>query len=281
MKDIILDTVLDAVKLLPFLFIAFLIIEIIEHKLSDKSKKVIAKSGKFGPLFGSLLGLFPQCGFSVMATNLYTTRIISLGTLIAIYLSTSDEMLPILISNQTSLNTILKILIIKFVIGVACGFIIDLILRNKNDVINADYEICNDEHCDCEHQSVFVSALKHTLNILAFIVVITFILNTVFYYIGTDKISSLFGNNIVLGPILASLIGLIPNCGASVMITELYLNSAVSLGSAIASTLTGSGVALLVLFRENHNVKENVSIMLLIYFIGVVSGILLNLFKFM
>jgi hypothetical protein len=216
-----------------------------------------------------------------MATNLYTTRIISLGTLIAIYLSTSDEMLPILISNQTSLNTILKILIIKFVIGVACGFIIDLILRNKNDVINADYEICNDEHCDCEHQSVFVSALKHTLNILAFIVVITFILNTVFYYIGTDKISSLFGNNIVLGPILASLIGLIPNCGASVMITELYLNSAVSLGSAIASTLTGSGVALLVLFRENHNVKENVSIMLLIYFIGVVSGILLNLFKFM
>ena len=127
MIDIIKDTLIDGLKLIPFLFIAFLIIEFIEHKLDNKSKTIISKSGKVGPLVGGILGLFPQCGFSVMATNLYITRIITLGTLISIYLSTSDEMLPLLISHNTDISIIIKILAIKLLVGVICGFIIDFI----------------------------------------------------------------------------------------------------------------------------------------------------------
>ena len=135
MLDILLDTILDSLKLLPFLFIAYLIMEYIEHKISDKSKEKIKKSGKFGPLFGSALGVFPQCGFSVAATNLYAGRIITLGTLIAVYLSTSDEMLPILISKATPINVIISILVVKFVIGMIYGFLIDLVINLKNKSI--------------------------------------------------------------------------------------------------------------------------------------------------
>ena len=134
MQEIILDTIFDCLKILPFLFIAFLIIEFFEHKLSNKTAKTIKKAGKFGPLIGSLLGALPQCGFSVLATNLYITRIISLGTLIAIYLSTSDEMLPILIAEKAPLNSILLLVSIKIIIGFICGFIIDLIIRKEKEL---------------------------------------------------------------------------------------------------------------------------------------------------
>ncbi len=141
MKDVIFDTFIDAVKLLPFLFIAFLIIELFEHKFSKKSKDIITKSGKFGPLFGSILGLFPQCGFSVLATNLYITRVVSLGTLISIYLTTSDEMLPVMLSEKVDTSIILKLLLVKFVVGLVCGFIIDIIFRDKKKS-KVDYHIC-------------------------------------------------------------------------------------------------------------------------------------------
>ena len=168
MKDVILDTIVDGIKLLPFLFIAFLIIELIEHKLSRKSKQTIEKSGKFGPIIGSILGIFPQCGFSVVATNLYVTRIISLGTLIAVYLSTSDEMLPILIAEHASINIILQILLIKLIIGIIFGFVIDLVIKKKDKV---NYHICEHDHCDCEH-SLIKSSLKHTLKTFIFIFII-------------------------------------------------------------------------------------------------------------
>ena len=128
MKEVIIDTLLDTIKLIPFLFIAFLLIEYMEHKISNRSKKVITKSKKYGPVLGSLLGALPQCGFSVMATNLYITRIISLGTLISIYLSTSDEMLPILISEKVPINSILKIILIKVLLGIIYGIVIDIFL---------------------------------------------------------------------------------------------------------------------------------------------------------
>ena len=276
MKDVIIDTLLDGVKLIPFLFIAFLLIELIEHKLSKKSKNIISKSGKFGPLLGAILGVFPQCGFSVMATNLYVTRIVSLGTLIAIYLSTSDEMLPILLSENAPINTIIQILLIKLGIGIVCGFIIDLIIRKKHKPDKASYDICEKEHCDCEH-NLFKSALKHTLNTLIFIMIITFILNLLLSYVGEDSLAKIFLKGSLFGPFVASLIGLIPNCGASVMITELYLNGAISLGSTIAGLLTGSGVAILVLFKSNKNIKENLTILATIYGIGAISGVIIEL----
>lgn len=279
MLDIILDTLIDALKLIPFLFIAFLIIELIEHKLNKKSKKVITKSKKFGPLIGSLLGAVPQCGFSVMATNLYTTRIITLGTLIAIYLSTSDEMLPILISQNTSITTIIKIILIKIIFGIIYGIIIDVIIEKKNKKLEKEnYEICDNDHCHCE-KGILKSAIVHTLNTGIFILITTFIINIIFAYIGEEYLSKIFLKNTIFGPLITSLIGLIPNCGASIMLTELYLNNAISFSSLISGLLTGSGTAILVLFRSNKNIKENIFILTLLYFLGVISGIILETIK--
>lgn len=276
MKDIILDTLIDSLKLLPFLFIAFLIIELIEHKLNKQTKKIVSKSGHVGPFIGSLLGLFPQCGFSVMATNLYVTRIISLGTLISIYLATSDEMLPIMLSQKVELVEIIKLLGIKFIAGMIWGFIIDLILR-KNNKESINYEICDDDNCHCHEEGIIKSTIIHTIKTLLFIMLVSFLLNILLEFIGEDNLSKVFLKDSLFGPFIASIIGLIPNCGASIVITELYLNGAISLGSAMAGLLTGSGVALLVLFKENKNIKENITILGLLYGIGVISGIVIEI----
>ena len=276
MKEIVLDTLLDALKLLPFLFVAFLIMEYIEHKFNEKSKNKISKAGKFGPIFGSLLGAVPQCGFSVMATNLYATRIITVGTLISIYLSTSDEMLPILISEGAKASIIFEILIIKIIIGMICGFVIDFILRKKHN--EKDYEIkdfCLEHHCDCNH-GIIKSSVKHTLNIILFVILVTFLLNIGIHYLGEENIGKLFLKDSVFAPFISSLIGLIPNCGASVIITELYLSGVISFASCISGLLTGSGVALLVLFKVNKNKKDNVKILLTLYLIGAISGLLIE-----
>lgn len=277
MIDIILDTLIDSLKLLPFLFIAFLIIELIEHKLNKQTKELVSKSGKVGPLIGSLLGLFPQCGFSVMATNLYVTRIITLGTLISIYLATSDEMLPIMLSQKIAFIEIVKLLGIKFICGIIWGFIIDLLLNKKSKKENINYEICDEDHCNCHEEGVIKSTLIHTLKTLLFIMLVSFLLNILLHFIGEDSLSKLFLKNSIFGPFISSLLGLIPNCGSSIVITELYLNGAISLGSAMAGLLTGSGVALLVLFKENKDIKENVTILSLLYGLGVISGIIIEL----
>ncbi len=277
MIDIILDTLIDSLKLLPFLFIAFLIIELIEHKLNKQTKELVSKSGKVGPLIGSLLGLFPQCGFSVMATNLYVTRIITLGTLISIYLATSDEMLPIMLSQKIAFIEIVKLLGIKFICGIIWGFIIDLLLNKKSKKENINYEICDEDHCNCHEEGVIKSTLIHTLKTLLFIMLVSFLLNILLHFIGEDNLSKLFLKNSIFGPFISSLLGLIPNCGSSIVITELYLNGAISLGSAMAGLLTGSGVALLVLFKENKDIKENVTILSLLYGLGVISGIIIEL----
>ena len=286
MLEIIKDTLIDSVKLLPFLFITYLIMEYIEHKMKHKSKEVIKKSGRFGPLLGSVLGIFPQCGFSVSATNLYAGRVITLGTLIAVYLSTSDEMLPIFISEAVSPIIILKILGIKLLIGMISGFIIDWVISvfNKNKEKQNDEEevigdICEEEHCHCNEKGILKSALSHTINIFLFIIIITFIINIAIYFIGEDTISNLLLNKPILGPIISALIGLIPNCAASVIITNMYLQKVISFGSMIAGLLTGAGVGLAVLFKTNYKIKENISIIALLYAIGVISGVIIDLLK--
>ena len=221
MKEVIIDTLLDSLKLLPFLFIAFLLIELFEHKFSKKTKERLSNSNKFGPAVGSVLGVIPQCGFSVMATNLYATRIITMGTLIAVYLSTSDEMIPILVAEKAPISLLLKILLIKILVGMICGFIIDLLIKRKD---KEDYHICEDEHCNCDDDHFLGAALKHTFNIFIFILIFTFIINLIMKYGGNNLLSKILLKDNIFAPFLTSLIGLIPNCAASVILTELYLN---------------------------------------------------------
>ena len=279
MIDILIDAIIDTVKILPFLFITYLIMEYIEHKMSEKSKTTIKKAGKWGPLLGSTVGIIPQCGFSASATNLYSARVISLGTLIAVYLSTSDEMIPIFISEKVPVLTLVKILAIKFIIGIIFGFIIDTILRLKNKEKQEEKieEICEHEHCHCEENGILKSAIKHTVNILIYIFVITLIINFMVEWVGEDNIATFVGNHAILGPAISSLIGLIPNCAASVILTNLYIQNIISGASLVAGLLTGAGVGLIILFRTNKNIEENIAIVGLLYVIGVLSGIILQL----
>lgn len=273
MKDILIDTILDSIKLLPFLFVAFYIIELFEHKFAKKTREAITNSKKFGPIVGSFLGIIPQCGFSVVATNLYVTRILSLGTLISVYLSTSDEMLPILISHNAPPKDILTILGVKVLIGTMMGFIIDLIIRKKDA---QEFSICESDKCDCE-ESLIKSTLIHTIRTFLFIFLITLVLNILMSYLSEEILTKIFMTNSIFAPFLSCLIGLIPNCAPSVLITELYLSGVIKIGTCIAGLLTNSGLALIVLFKTNDNIKEDIIILTLIYIVGVISGIIINL----
>lgn len=276
MIDVCLDALLDTLKLLPFLFLTYLVMEYLEHKTGEKTERMIRKAGYFGPFIGSILGAFPQCGFSAAASNLYAGRVITLGSLLAIYLSTSDEMLPILISEQAPVKTIGLILLGKILVGMVVGVIVDAIVRKFGKQEHEHiHEICEHDHCHCE-KGIVPSALHHTLQIAFYILLIGLVLNTLLYFVGEDVLGSIILNRPVLGPVLASLVGLVPNCAGSVVITQLYLTNVISLGAAFAGLLTGSGVGLLILFRVNHDRRENLCILAVLYGIGVVVGIALE-----
>lgn len=286
MLEILLDTGIDALKLLPFLFVTYLIMEYIEHKTGDKTKNIIKKSGKWGPVLGAILGVFPQCGFSAAAANLYAGKVITMGTLIAIFLSTSDEMLPILISEAAPVELILKVLAVKLAIGLIAGIVIDCVgqvfrkKREKKEEEETGEEIghmCEHEHCHCEKEGIFKSSIKHTLNIFVFIIIISLIMNIIIHFIGEENISNLILNMPVVGPLIAGIVGLIPNCASSVILTQLYLQNVISIGSMIGGLLVGSGIGMLVLFRVNENFKENIKILTILYLIGVLSGIIIDL----
>lgn len=268
--EIILETIIDSLKLLPFLFITYLIMEYIEHKTSNHVKTTVKKSGRLGPIIGGIAGIFPQCGFSVSATNLYSARVITLGTLISVYLTTSDEMLPILITEAVPAKTIFAILGIKLIIGIIAGLVIDLVIR-KNKEEEKIEELCEHEHCHCE-EGIVKSSIKHTINIFIFIFVTTLIINFIINLIGEDNISGIISQNEILGPVISSAIGLIPNCASSVILTELFIENVISMPIMIAGLLVNAGVGILVLFKTNKNLKENIGIILLLYVIGVVSG---------
>lgn len=278
MLEILEHTMLDTIKLIPFLFITYIIMELIEHHAGEKTEKVIKKSGKFGPVLGAFLGVIPQCGFSAVAANFYAARIITRGTLIAIFLSTSDEMLPILISEGAEIGLIIQILAIKLVIGIGIGIVIDLLSRKfkVEEKYEEIHEICEHEHCHCEEEGIVKSSIKHTIQIFAYIFIITLILNIVIHGIGHDNISGLMVNTPFIGPIISSIIGIIPNCASSVILTQLFLENIITMGSMIAGLLINSGVGLLVLFRVNKNHKENLSILGILYLVSVIAGILLD-----
>lgn len=241
-----------------------------------------------------MFGILPQCGFSASATNLYSSRLISIGTLVAVYLSTSDEMIPIFISEAMPISLMFKILGIKLVLGVFWGLIIDFIFKKfimkmhtcneENTGIQSDKidgesigEMCEDEHCHCHEQGIFKASLIHTLNITVYIFIITLVIGLIIGLIGEDTIETFIKNNVFLGPVISSLIGLIPNCAASVIITNLYIENVINMASLISGLLTGAGVGLLVLFRTNKkHLKENLCVVGIMYGIGVVSGLILQ-----
>lgn len=272
--DAIADSFIDSVKLLPFLFLTYLAMEYLEHKAGQKMQEAIRRAGRGGPVIGSILGAFPQCGFSTVASNLYAGRIITAGTLIAIFLSTSDEMLPIMISENIELTVILKILGVKVAVGILAGFFFDFILRGKKKELQIEH-LCEQHHCHCE-EGIWKSALHHTLEIFLYIMVISLALNLLLAWIGEDVLADLVLNRPVVGEMAAALVGMIPNCAASVIITQLYLNGVLSAGAMTAGLLSGSGVGLLVLFRVNDDYRENFRILGLLYVTGVLGGMLVN-----
>ncbi len=275
MTECIIDGVIDTLKLLPYLFITFVFLEFIEHKLSKKNQKVLAENEKYGPAVGGVLGALPQCGFSSMAANLFSSRVITMGTLIAVFLSTSDEMLPIMISEHANIILLLQIIGFKIIVGIVIGFIIDLFYRKKESMEIA--HMCEHDHCDCKHKGIIRSSIKHTIKIGLFILIANLLINIVIFYIGEKNLSNLLLQKNIFTYFIASIIGLIPNCASSVIITELYLSNLISIGTLLSGLLTGSGLGILLLFKTNKKLKENLVILSIIYFVGVFIGLIVDL----
>ncbi len=279
MLEIIMDTLLDSVKLLPFLFLTYLCMELLEHRAGDRLLEKISAVDKAGPFVGAVFGIVPQCGFSAAASSLFAGRVITVGTLLAIYLSTSDEMLPILLSSAVPVTTILKLLGVKMLIAMLSGFLIEVCLHKVLHRAEDDMDIhtvCEEEHCHCE-DGVFVSACKHTLRIFVYIIIISLVLNALIHFVGEDTLASVFSNQPLLGQMIAALVGLIPNCASSVVITSLYVDGMIGAGMMMAGLLANAGVGLLVLFRLNRNSRQNLMIVCLLYVLAVIWGLLISL----
>ena len=277
----ILHTLIDTAKVVPFLFLTYLLMEFLEHKAGGAPERWLRGSGKIGPLIGGALGVLPQCGFSAAATGFYTGRMITTGTLIAVYLSTSDEMLPILISSGAPIPTILKLLATKLVIGIAAGFAIDgvarLLRRGKAGEQEPQIEeLCERENCDCGDRFV-LSALKHTAYITVFLLLFTFVLNIGIELVGEENIKNVVLDRPVLGSLLAALVGLIPNCASSVALTSLFVDGVLSSGALLSGLMVNAGIGLAILFRNNRPVKDSLRVVGILFGISVICGILIDL----
>ena len=279
MSEIIIDSVIDSIKLLPFLFLTYLFMEWLEHKTGSATRNRIRTAGKLGPVWGGILGVIPQCGFSAAASSLFTGRVITVGTLIAVYLSTSDEMFPIMISNAVPAVTIIRILACKAAIGIISGLIVEYvythILKKQEGDLDI-HEICEEERCNCEH-GLISSAATHTLKVFVYIFLISLGLNIIIGLVGEETLAGLFTGTPIVGELIAALVGLIPNCASSVVITQLYLEHIIGAGAMMAGLLVNAGVGLLILFRLNHDRKQNFRIIGLLYGLGVFWGIIIEL----
>lgn len=278
LDEVILHSLIDTVKLVAILFLTYLLMEFIEHKASDKVRGLMMKSGKVGPVVGGIFGALPQCGFSAAAANLYTGRVITLGTLVAVFLSTSDEMLPILVAGNIKIGNVLLIILYKCTVGILLGFAIDFAMRalkKEKRQINID-EICENDDCHCEN-GIVRSALHHTLTVSLFVLLVTALINSAAFFIGEEALSGSVLSIPVLGHVICAIIGLIPNCAASVALTRLALAGAISTGAMLSGLLAGAGVGLLILFRMNKHARENAIITVILAVAGVLFGILADI----
>lgn len=328
--EILADATKDTLVLVPFLFVTYLVLESLEHAAGARVAAVVRKAGAAGPIVGGILGVLPQCGFSAMGATLFAGRVVTLGTLLAVFLSTSDEMLPLLVAEQVDLGLVGRILAAKAAIGIVVGLAADAILRlvaHRSHAHGADllvdglseagagvghiHELCERDHCHCEddeevghvheahdhghghahahdhagqeHEhgtsgmlgSVVRGAVSHTVQVTVFIFVITLVLSVFLDTLGEEAIASILGSNAVVATFVSALVGLIPNCAASIVITQLYLDGALGLGPMMAGTLVAGGAGFLVLFRTNRNVRENVCVLAILLAVGIVSGLVI------
>lgn len=277
MLECILDSLIDTIKLIPYLLVTFIILEYLEHKLSKKNEKILKKNKKYGPIIGALLGALPQCGFSTMAASLFSSKVITIGTLIAVFLATSDEMLPIMISEKIPIIEIIYIISFKVIIGIIIGLLIDTMIKYKGNSKDI-HHLCEKEHCDCDSDGILISSIKHTLKIVIFILIANIGISLLINWVGEENLENLLLRNNPITYFIASLIGLIPNCASSVIMTELYISKFISLGTLLSGLLTGSGLGILILFRTNEDLKENMKILGIIYLVGVIIGFLTDIF---
>lgn len=326
--EILADATKDSLVLVPFLFVTYLVLESLEHAAGARVAAVVRKAGSAGPVVGGILGVLPQCGFSAIGATLFAGRVVTLGTLLAVFLSTSDEMLPLLVAEQVDLGLVGRILAAKASIGIVVGLVADAILRlvaHRSHAHGADslvdglseagsgvghiHELCERDHCHCaddeevehahgahdlgqgrshahdhaghEHAhgtadmlgSVVRGAVSHTVQVTVFIFVITLVLSGLLDTLGEGAIASILGSNAVVATFVSALVGLIPNCAASIVITQLYLEGALGLGPMMAGTLVAGGAGFLVLFRTNRSVRENVCVLAILLAVGIVSGL--------
>ena len=273
--DAVMDTTFDCLKMLPFLFVAFILIEALEHYSSDFTAKALAKVGKAGPVVGAVAGCVPQCGFSVMAANLYASGIISVGTLLSVFIATSDEAVLIIMSNPERIREVGVLLAAKVIIAVTAGYIIDIFFRNQIATVKESGNLCKDCGCDEEDAGIWKPAWHHTIRIFIYLFIFTGILNLCIEIFGIEQLSKFLLGNTIFQPVIAAIIGLIPNCAASVILTQLYLNGAISFASVIAGLCTGAGVGLVVLFKMNRNRRENLKIVGVLFLVAVAAGMII------
>ena len=274
-SEIFLHGLLETLKILPFLFLTYLLMEFIEHKAGDRAEKFMRRAGIFAPVVGGALGAVPQCGFSAAAANLYAGRIVSVGTIIAVFLSTSDEMLPILLSGNVPVGTVALVVLYKALVGVLVGLLVDLalaLMKKGREQINID-AICDEDNCHCE-RGIWYSALHHTLTISLFVLLVTVGINALVFFIGEDTLGSVMYGKPFVSHVIASVFGLIPNCAASVLLTKLCTSGIITAGTMMSGLFSGAGVGLLVLFRVNKKIKENLIIVAIVLVAAVLFGLL-------
>ncbi len=278
--DVLTDAVIDTLKTLPFLFIAFLLIEFLEHRAQDKIRNLFTRVGTAGPAVGTVLGCIPQCGFSVMSANLYSSGIITLGTLIAVFLATSDEAIILLATAHNGGFEIFRLLIAKIIIALFFGYLIYFIEKKKQKHHHHhSHDLCEHDHCGCEENGkILRPALIHTSKVFGFLLLFTVIIDLAVLFIGTNSFSRILLSDSVFQPLLSALIGFIPNCASSVLLTQLYIEGTLTFGSLIAGLCTNAGAGLLILFRDKSKFRENLKILGILYICAVIPAIILHLF---
>lgn len=279
--SVLVDAGIDCLKLIPFLFVTYLCMELLEAKGGARLQQMVRKAEKSGPIWGALLGVVPQCGFSAAASSFYAGHVISAGTLIAVFMSTSDEMLPILISNAIPVIKVVKILIVKIILAIITGYVAGAVFDRlyPHPVEKIDiHSVCEHEHCDC-HAGVLKSSIIHTLKISAYIFVFSSVLNVLMEVVGEEVVRSAFTKLPFLGIVIAGIIGLVPNCASSVLLTQLYLENIISMGAMMGGLLVGAGVGLLILYRLETNRKKCALLTTILLCSGIFWGVLIDILR--